>query len=394
MLLRTRYFFNQATEAPEGQGASAVAVPVELNERQKARLNNLPGEVRSKIIDLKTEALKQAPQKAAAEKPAEESRPAETVKEKQTPEGVIDFAAEAAPNEDGAEELPEGDVAIEGLDAAAAKKLKDLNHKAQTFRKRTQAAEKAAKEAADKSAAAESQLTKLQSELETLRTTPLSGNWYADITDERQLAQIEQHAAAGLSKLKKVLKDGEEGAWTFLDGSKRELTVDDLDVFTTALVHVDSQREALVKIKGSQEKATSLIAKLKAVDGYEDLHRAALTVDWEHDRPTLAAKLALAELALSGRYVLMPRDGTKNSEKAPAAKSAGTSPAEMALPSASKPQRKEPPAEIAGTMPAATRGEDFDGLLSAAKARAAKGDKNAVADMLRIKRQRRLSQAA
>ncbi len=374
--------------------ADGSAAPPELTPRQKQRLQNVPPEARKVIEARKFQTAPVATDKAAA-KADDKSKADDKAKADALPDGVIDFSAEAKGDDKAKVELPDEDVVIDGLDAEAAKKLKELNHKQQTFRKRTQEAEKLAKEAADKLTAAEKRAQELETENATLKTAPgKRSNWYANITDEKQLSAIEQNVNAGLRKLQRaMLNPDEPRKHTFLDGTERELGADDLDMLTSALDHIEQQREGLGKAGKSQAAAQTLISKMSGVDGFEKHHKAALAADWEHDRPTLAAKLAVAELALSGDYVLVPR-GTakKTSEKAPAAKSAGTSPAEMAPPSASQPQ-KTPPAEIAGTMPSARRGgTDYDALLSAAKARAATGDKSAVLEMLRLKRERRTAE--
>ena len=321
-----------------------------------------------------------------------EARPDATVaaaKPAKAADGVIDLSAE---DDSESTPLPEEDVEIDGLDDAGKKKLKELNHKTSTYRRRTQEAEKVAKEAADKISAAEARLAELESELETTRSAPRSNNWYAAVTDMAQLSNIEDLANRGLKHLQRMMLDAyADREFTFLDGSVRDLTADDLDNFTTAITHVNEQREALKKRGASQESAKSLITRLSKIEGFESLHKKAQSADWDYDRPTLAAKLAVAELALSGQYVLVPKG--KSLEKAAGA----TSPAQMAdmAPSSAptKPAAK-PPREIAGTMPSAFQGDDFEAALSSAKARAAKGDPTAVRDMLRIKRERRESQVA
>lgn len=398
------------TPPPAPTGAeppsTAASAPVELTPRQKARLQNLPSEVR-KVIEERKLAVAETTPPAVGELPAkppaaqEKPPPAETKKPEAPkesgaalPAGAIDFSGgpEGRSENSPADEEPQ-DVVIEGLNPEGQKRLKELNHKTQTFRKRTQEAEKTAREAADKLTAAETRLKELEAELETQRTSPGArrDNWFAKVTAEKDLAQWETYANSGLRKLQRaVLNPDESREFTFPDGTKRDLGADDLDYFTTIIDHVEQQREALTKGKASSEKARDLIARMSKVEGFEKHHKAAQMADFDHDRPALAAKLAIAELAISGDYILVPR-GTKISEKASAAKSADTSPSEMAPPSGSK-TPKTPPAEIASTMPAATRGTDWDGLLSAAKARAAKGDRSAVLEMLSIKRQRRLEQ--
>jgi hypothetical protein len=387
----------QTGAEPPSTPTSAPAA-VELTARQKARLQNMPSDVRKVIEERKLAAAETTPPAVGelpGKPPAAQEKPPAAADEggEALPAGAIDFgpASQGKPGSGSDAEMPEGDVVIEGLNPEAAKKLKELNHKTQTFRKRTQEAEKTAKEASDKLTAAETRLQQLEAELASRGTGRSGANMFAKVTAEKDLAQWETYANSGLRKLQRAMLNGEEDReFTFPDGTKRDLGADDLDYFTTMLDHVEEQREALTKGKASSEKAADLIARMSKVEGFEKHHKAAQAADFDHDRPALAAKLAIAELALSGDYILVPR-GTKISEKASAAKSADTSPSEMAPPSGSK-TPKTPPAEIASTMPAATRGTDWDGLLSAAKARAAKGDRSAVLEMLSIKRQRRLEQ--
>lgn len=369
------------TELTPATDAGVEVAPVELSPRQKSRLENMPDAAR-KVIEERKKGAKAEP----------EARPDATVaaaKPAKAADGVIDLSAE---DDSESTPLPEEDVEIDGLDDAGKKKLKELNHKTSTYRRRTQEAEKVAKEAADKISAAEARLAELESELETTRSAPRSNNWYAAVTDMAQLSNIEDLANRGLKHLQRMMLDAyADREFTFLDGSVRDLTADDLDNFTTAITHVNEQREALKKRGASQESAKSLITRLSKIEGFESLHKKAQSADWDYDRPTLAAKLAVAELALSGQYVLVPKG--KSLEKAAGA----TSPAQMAdmAPSSAptKPAAK-PPREIAGTMPSAFQGDDFEAALSSAKARAAKGDPTAVRDMLRIKRERRESQVA
>ena len=370
------------TELTPATDAGVEVAPVELSPRQKSRLENMPDAARKVIEERKKGAAKAEP----------EAKPDATVaaaKPAKAADGVIDLSAE---DDSESTPLPEEDVEIDGLDDAGRKKLKELNHKTSTYRRRTQEAEKVAKEAADKISAAEARLAELESELETTRSAPRTSNWYAAVTDVAQLSNIEDLANRGLKHLQRMMLDPyADKEFTFLDGSVRDLTADDLDNFTTAITHVNEQREALKKRGASQESAKSLITRLSKIEGFESLHKKAQSADWDYDRPTLAAKLAVAELALSGQYVLVPKG--KSLEKAAGA----TSPAQMAdmAPSSAptKPAAK-PPREIAGTMPSAFQGDDFEAALSSAKARAAKGDPTAVRDMLRIKRERRESQVA
>ena len=370
------------TEMTPATDAGVEVAPVELSPRQKSRLENMPDAARKVIEERKKGAAKAEP----------EARPDATVaaaKPAKAADGVIDLSAE---DDSESTPLPEEDVEIDGLDDAGKKKLKELNHKTSTYRRRTQEAEKVAKEAADKISAAEARLAELESELETTRSAPRTSNWYAAVTDVAQLSNIEDLANRGLKHLQRMMLDPyADKEFTFLDGSVRDLTADDLDNFTTAITHVNEQREALKKRGASQESAKSLITRLSKIEGFESLHKKAQSADWDYDRPTLAAKLAVAELALSGQYVLVPKG--KSLEKAAGA----TSPAQMAdmapISAPTKPAAK-PPREIAGTMPSAFQGDDFEAALSSAKARAAKGDPTAVRDMLRIKRERRESQVA
>jgi hypothetical protein len=367
------------TEMTPATDAGVEVAPVELSPRQKSRLENMPDAARKVIEERKKGAAKAEPE-AKAELSAKPAKAAD---------GVIDLSAD---DESESAALPEEDMEIDGLDDAGKKKLKELNHKTSTYRRRTQEAEKVAKEAADKISAAEARLAELESELETTRSAPRTSNWYAAVTDTAQLSNIEDLANRGLKHLQRMMLDPyADKEFTFLDGSVRELTADDLDNFTTAITHVNEQRDALKKRGASQESAKSLITRLSKIEGFESLHKKAQSADWDYDRPTLAAKLAVAELALSGQYVLVPKG--KTLEKAAGA----TSPAQMAdmAPSSAptKPAAK-PPREIAGTMPSAFQGDDFEAALSSAKARAARGDPTAVRDMLRIKRERRESQSA
>lgn len=367
------------TEMTPATDAGVEVAPVELSPRQKLRLENMPEAARKVIEERKKGTVKTEPE-VKIETPA-----AKPVK----PDGIIDLSAEV---ESESTTLPEDDVEIDGLDDAGKKKLKELNHKTSTYRRRTQEAEKTAKEAADKITAAEARLAELQSELETTRSAPRSSNWYASVTDTAQLGSIEDLANRGLKHLQRMMLDpSADREFTFLDGSQRELTADDLDNFTTAITHVNEQREALKKRGASQESAKTLITRLSKIEGFDGLHKKAQTADWDHDRPTLAAKLAVAELALSGQYVLVPKG--KTLEKAAGATSPAQN-AEMAPVTAPTKPAAKPPREIAGTMPSAFQGDDFEAALSSAKARAAKGDPTAVRDMLRIKRERRESQTA
>lgn len=374
------------TEMTPAAAVSGEQAPAELSPRQKARLDKMPAEARKVIEDRKKAASSTNP-----EADVEIKSPAQPVESKTTKDDqVIDLSAEAGDAESAA--LPEEDVSIEGLDESGKKKLKELNHKTATYRRRTQEAEKAAKDAADKVTAAETRLKELETELQSARTAPKSNNWYASVTDDKQLSSIENIANLGLKQLQRMMLDPDaDREFTFLDGTKRALTADDLDAFTTAITHVNEQREALKKRGASQESAKSLITRLSKIEGFEALHKQAQAADWDHDRPTLAAKLAVAELALSGQYVLVPKG--KTLEKAAGAKSSAQN-AELAPETAPTKPAAKPPREIAGTMPSASQGDDFEAALSSAKARAAKGDPTAVRDMLRIKRERRMSERA
>lgn len=375
------------TEMTPASAVGGEQAPVELSPRQKSRLENMPAEAR-KVIEERKKGTVKNESETTAKTAITESTPA-AKPAKQPTDGVIDLSLEG---DSEATPMPDEDVDIEGLDDAGRKKLKELNHKTSTYRRRTQEAEKNAKEAADKITAAETRLKELETELESARTAPKGNNWYATVTDDKQLSSIEEVANRGLKHLHRMMLNPEaDREFTFLDGSKRELTADDLDTFTTAITHVNEQRDALKKRGASQESAKSLITRLIKIDGFKALHKKAQSADWDYDRPTLAAKLAVAELALSGQYVLVPKG--KNLEKAAGANSPAQN-ADMAPASAPTKPAATPPREIAGTMPSASQGDDFEAALSSAKARAAKGDPTAVRDMLRIKRERRMSQHA
>lgn len=352
----------------------------------------MPESAKKKIIERKAQAkaAAEAGKPADAANPAAPAAPAEGAKpgDAAAPDeggNVIDFTA-PAPESD---ELPAGDVVIEGLDEAGKAKLAKLNHKLKTFRNRVQEAEKAAAAAKE----LESKTQTLEAELETLRNTSGGGsNWYASITEPATLDQYETHLKGALRQLQRASMNASESReWTFLDGTKRDLTADDFDTLTTALDHIDQRRTAIAKTTESGAVAQGIIAKMKAVEGFDALHAKAKTVNWDHDRPTLAAKIAIADLALSGQYKLVKQG---SSEKAGSAKSEPAPTSGASPKPGSEAQPRNPPPEIGGTTPPAKRGEDFTAALSSAQARAAKGDTKAVAEILRIKRQMRESQQA
>lgn len=281
------------------------------------------------------------------------------------------------------------DEDLTGLDETARKKIEDKNKEAVKLRRRAQEAEELAKTHETTLATHKEQLAAAQEEIHKLKEAPpaATNNVLGKVSDPRWIDYYEADAKEQLRKLNRATRDPDTDLnHKFADGIVRELTTADYDLATAIVEDAPLRRGQLQNFTKSQKAVKPIAEAFGAVPEWATAHSTINSLDWNTERPVIAAKAAIGDLVLSGAWTLV-----KKSAKASGATIPDTTGAGANAPS----KTATAPKEIAQSQPQAARSDTGPAAIpSALRERAMKGDESAVLEMLKIKAQNRKMQAA